>query len=47
MLTYIETFILCDLIIEDLDEHNLNNLSFKMNTKMKYDEINLFERENK
>ena len=47
MSTHIEIFIFYDLIIEDLNEHDFNNFSFKMNMKTKYDEIDLFERENK
>ena len=47
MLTYIETFIFCNLIIEDLDKHDLNDFSFKMNTKKKHNKIDLFERKNK
>ena len=47
MSTYIEIFVLCNLIIEDFDEHDFNDLSFRMNTKTKYDEIDFFEREDK
>ena len=43
----IETFVFCDLIIENLDEHDFNDLFFKMNTKTKHNEIDLFERGNK
>ena len=44
---HIEIFILCNLIIEDLDKHDFNDLFFRMNTKTKYDEIDFYERENK
>ena len=47
MSTHIEIFIFCDLIIENFNEHDFNDFSFRMNTKTKYDEIDLFERENK
>ena len=46
MSTHIEILVFCDLIIEDFDEHNLNDLSFKMNTKTKHNEID-YEREDK
>ena len=47
MSTYIEIFVFCDLIIEDFDEHNLNDFFFKMSTNTEYDEINFFEREDR
>ena len=47
MLTHIEVFVFENLIVEDLDKHDLNDFSFRMNTKTKYDEINLFERKDK
>ena len=47
MLTYIEIFVLCNLIVEDLDEHNFNDFSFRINTETKHNEIDFFERENK
>ena len=47
MSTHIKIFVLDDLIIENLDEHDLNDFSFSMNTKTKYNEIDLFEREDK
>ena len=47
MLTHFESFVFCNLIIENLDEHNFNDFFFKMNIKTKYDEIDFFERENK
>ena len=46
MSIHIETLIFCDLIIEDFKEHNLNDLFFKINTKMKHDKIDVFERRN-
>ena len=47
MLIYIEVFIFYNLIIENFHEYNLNNFFFKMNTKIKHDKMELFERENK
>ena len=47
MSTHNEIFVLNDLIIEDLDEHEFNNFSFRINTKTKHDEINFFEREDR
>ena len=47
MSTHIKTFVFCDLIIENFEEHNFNNLFFRMNTRTKYDEIDFFEFEDK
>ena len=47
MSTHIEIFVLCNLIVEGLDEDNFNDLSFNMNIKTKHNEIDFFERENK
>ena len=47
MSTHIETFILCDLIIENFDKHDFNDLSFKINTKTKHNKIDFFKREDK
>ena len=47
MSTYIEISVFYDLIIENLDERDLNNFFFKMNTKTEHDKIDLFEREDK
>ena len=46
-ITHIETFVLCDLIIENLNESNFNDFFSKMNTKTKHNKIDLFKRENK
>ena len=47
MLTHIEILVFCNLIVENFDEHDLDNFSFKMNTKTKHNEINFFKRKNK
>ena len=47
MLTHIETFIFYNLIVEDFNEYNFNDFSFRINIKTKHDEIDFFERENK
>ena len=47
MSTHIEILVFYDLIIEDLDKHHFNDLSFEINIKTKYNEINFFKRENK
>ena len=46
MSTHIEIVVFCNLIVEDFDEHDFNDLSFKVNTKTKYNKIDFFEREN-
>ena len=47
MLTQIEILVLCDLTIEDFDEHDFSDFFFKMNIKTKHDEIDFFERKDK
>ena len=46
MLTHIEIFVFCDLIVENLDEYDFKDFSFRMNMKTKHDEIDFFDREN-
>ena len=47
MLIHIKIFIFCNLIVEDLNEYDFKNFSFKMNIKTKHDEIDFFECENR